>query len=377
MKLFKSKSCFICIILVFILSFSLTLPNFMSSKNSISTRDINVNEIGLMSYEEKVTQLMNSFDNYSLNNDDFQISFEAYNDISNFDFSGIEYLSTDADNTIKKYKTNLDLENEKFYIITEYIQDNAVVFTENIETIPYYDEYENDYFILMPDGTNVSLSESLSSNSFNECSATLAALGIALTAAEVAVLLTAVVVIAAPVIVEVVNVVVTTVVSWVKSFWSWFRSLWTQKTTTVVTTTTSIALSYTISISQTKVEAKPYDKSMHFELNKYYIAIADTDDGLLYVSQSAIDNLSALAVLTNSTFVKSAHKGSNKSFVVSLYTQTNANASLIATEAGTILGSPGAIHHFANKTGYFNHYHPGQSYTDLSHPHVFYGTPKV
>lgn len=73
----------------------------------------------------------------------------------------------------------------------------------------------------------------------------------------------------------------------------------------------------------------------------------------------------------------SAHKGSNKTFVISLYALNNESALLIATEAGTILGNPGALHHFATKTGYFNHYHPGATYTSLSHPHVFYGTPKI
>ena len=100
--------------------------------------------------------------------------------------------------------------------------------------------------------------------------------------------------------------------------------------------------------------------------------MADTDDGLLYVALKAISNISALAILTTSYYVKSVHKGSDKSFVINLYTPTNAVASLIATEAGTILGNPGAIFHSATKTGYFNHFHPGLTYTDLSHPHVFF-----
>ena len=99
---------------------------------------------------------------------------------------------------------------------------------------------------------------------------------------------------------------------------------------------------------------------------------------MLYVSSEPIDNLSALAILTTSTYVKSAHKGSNKSFVVSLYSPdpSGAAAALIANEAGTILGKPGAVHHLANRHGYFDHYHPCNEYTSESKPHVFYGTPK-
>ena len=118
---------------------------------------------------------------------------------------------------------------------------------------------------------------------------------------------------------------------------------------------------------------------MKFESSKYYIAIADTDDDLLYVSPTSIGELEALAILTTSTFVKSAHKGSNKSFVVSLYTPdtSGSDAYLIAAEAGAILGSPGAIYHEAKEVGYFKHYHPGLKYTDFSHPHVFFGLPRA
>lgn len=384
MKLLKKKTVFVSMFLVFVLCLSFLLPSFAYVNNDLDTRNIDVNEIGTLSYEEKAQQLLNTFDEYSILNDENTISFEGYVDISSFDFSGIQYLSTTADTTIKKYKTDLDIDNEKFYIITEYIQDDVVVYSEKVETTPYYDEYEDDYYISMPDGTNVSLSENLSTENFNECSVTLAALGIALTAKEVAVLLSAVVVVAAPVIVEVVNVVVTTIVSWVRSFWSWFRSLFTKKTTTVVSTTVTTTISYTLTLSysdtQTKVEAKPFDKTHHYEPSKYYFAIADTTDGLLYVSQVPIDNLYALSILTTSTYIKSAHKndldknGNQKEFVVSLYTPAKIDALYIATEAGTILGSPGAIHHDAPKLGYFNHYHPGLKY---SHPHVFYGTPKI
>lgn len=378
MKLFKNKAMFTSIFLALILCLSFVMPSFLETKQNVATREIDVNNIGIMSYEEKVEKVLNSFDEYSIDNNDTQITFEAINDVSDFDFSGIQYLSTNADTTIKKYKTNLDVANEKFEIITEYIQDDEVVYSETTETTPYYDEYADDYYIAMPDGTSVSISETLASNNLNECSVILLALGLTLTTTEIALLLTAVVIVATPVVVEVVSVVLTEVATWANSFWRWLKRA--AKATMVATTiTTSVALSYTISVSQTKVEAKPYDKTIKLDLDKYYVAIADTDDGLLYISSKPIDNISALAILTTSTFVKSAHKGSNKSFVVSLYSPdpTGTAACLIASEAGTILGSPGAIYHDAKKIGYFKHYHPGIKYTSLSHPHVFFGAPKI
>ncbi len=357
-----------------VLSLTFLVPSFFETKQSVATRDIDVGSIGTLSYEEKVNKLLATFDDYSVENNDTSITFEASTDISGLDFSGIQYLSTNAEITVKRYRTNLDIENKKFEVVTEYIQDEKTMFCETIETTPYYDEYTDDYYIEMPDGTSVSVSESLSHDNFNECSATLVLAGTA-----VAVLLAAVVIVAAPVISEVVEVVVVKIVSWVRSFWGWFRSLWTSKTTTQTTTTVTISLSYSVTIANTKYEAKPYDKTKKYDASKYYVAIADTDDGLLYVSTIPVDTLSALAVLTSSSYVKSAHKGSNKSFVISLYSAdaTGASACLIATQAGTILGSAGAVFHDAKKLGYFNHYHPGANYSSISHPHVFFGTPKA
>ena len=113
-----------------------------------------------------------------------------------------------------------------------------------------------------------------------------------------------------------------------------------------------------------------------YENEKYYVAIADTVDGFLYVSDIALSDEEALAVLTTSTFVTGAtanKKGIFPQLVVSLYTPNWYDAYLIACAAGTILGNPGATHHTANRIGYYNHYHPGEIYLDTSKPHVFYG----
>lgn len=138
MNLFKKKTFITSIFLTLILCCSFLLSNFFNSRQDINTRNINVNEIGTLSYEEEIKKLLDTFDNYSFDNSDTQISFEAEKDISNFDFNGLQYLSTNADSTIKKNRTNLDIENEKFEIITEYVQDNIVVYTETTETHHYY-----------------------------------------------------------------------------------------------------------------------------------------------------------------------------------------------------------------------------------------------
>ena len=239
--------------------------------------------------------------------------------------------------------------------------------------------------IEMPDGEIISVSETLCAESLDNCSVTVAVAGGGgavvgtVTTVTVVALMVVLVIVAEPVIEETVEVIKTTVVSWVKGLKKWFKSLWKKKTKTVEQTVVTTELSYSISIAQTKCLAKPYSKEMPFKNDMYYVAVADTDDNLLYVDAvNPISEMEALAILTNASYVKSAHKGSNKSFVISIYTLDSSLALNIATNAGTMIGSPGAIHHEAKKIGYFNHYHPGLQYLDeLSSPHAFYGSPKA
>lgn len=360
-----------------VMTLSLLLPTAISAKEGkeIATRDINVEELGMLSYEDKAEEILSNFDDYEISNEGTTISLDATVDLSDSIIPSTAELSDSAETTIKKYGVDLDLENEKFYILVQYYQDSELVQEERVETTPYYDEYLDDYFVEMPDGTTVSMYETLMSSNLEECCATIVVAGVALTAYEAAVLLAGLVIIATPVIVNVVTVVVETIVTWVRSFWRWFKSLWTAKTTTRVVTTVTQAISYTVSIANTQVDVKRYDNSRRFETGKYYVAIGDTADGFLYVSEAEISELEAVAILTTVTYVTGATRKANGQFpqlVVSIYTPSGTDALKVATMAGTILGIPGATHHPATRPGYFNHYHPGSVYT---HPHAFYGTP--
>ena len=373
MKKFITAMFMLCV-----MTLSVVLPSFVDAKKEeIATRDINVEALSMLTYEDKVEEILGNFDEYEISTDEKTVSLDAVVDLSGSTIANDEALAGDAETTLKKYSVDLDIENEKFYIVVQYCKGEEVVSEEKIETTPYYDEYSDDYFVEMPDGTTISMYETLMGSNLDECSVLIIA-GVALTAKEAAVLLAAVAIVAYPVIQKVVTVIVETIVTWVRSFWRWFKSLWTAKTVTKTTTVISQAISYSISIANTKVDVKKYEKSRKFEDGEYYVAIADTADGFLYVSDYKLDEVQALAILTSSTYVTGATKGKNGAFpqlVLSLYTPNGYDAYLIAVEAGTILGDAGAIHHAAHRTGYFNHYHPGSTYTSLSHPHVFYGQP--
>ena len=374
----KTRNIITAMAMLVVMTLSLLLPTVITAKEEVATRDINVSELGMLSYEAKAEEILGNFDNYEISNDEKTVSLEAEVDLSGSIIVNNTELSADASTTIKKYAVDLDMENEKFYILVQYLQDDVIVHEERVETTPYYDEYTDDYLVEMPDGTTISMYETLNSSNLDECCATIMVLGVALTAKEAAVLLAAVVIVAAPVITNVVTVIVETIVTWVKSFWSWFKSLWTAKTTTKTTTVVTQTISYTISIAGTQVDVKKYDNNRRFDEGEYYVAIADTADGFLYVSDYKLNDIQALAILTSSTYVTGATRNRNGVYpqlCVSLYTANGYDAFQIAVEAGTILGDPGAVHHFANRAGYFHHYHPGSTYTDLSHPHVFYGQP--
>ena len=371
MKVFKKS--ILPIFLTLTLCFCLIIPSFLSTKEQTVVRNIDVEEIGAVSYEEKVEQLLGQFDEYNFDTSGDSITFEGVIDISSFDLYGVNFLSSNADTTIKKYKTNLDAENEKFYVVTQYIQDNIVVYEESVESKPYYDENSDDYYVEMPDGSVVSVYNSLMENNFNEC---LVLTTTAVAATELALLLASTVIICSPTITTTITTVVTTIVSWVKSFFSWFRSLFTRKTTKQITQVVTTTITYTITIAGTQIKAEKFEDSKDYEESKYYIAIADTADGFLYVTKESVSDTVALAILTTATYVTGATKNSHGVFpqlVISLYTKNGYDAYLIAVEAGTILLNPGATHHIANRTGYYNHYHPGGDKTHMGKPHVFYG----
>ena len=357
----------ICLMLVMCACF--IFPCFINTKqnNNLAQRNIDVEQIGMLSYEEKVSEILDSFDSYDISVNESGVLFEANVTLNLSDITGFEFLSTNSSTVLKKYKTELDIENEKFYIITEYWDNETLLESEKIETIPVYDESADDYYITMPDGTCVSVAETLETETVNNCIA--ATMTVA--SATAVYLLAATIIVATPVITQVVTQVITVVYSWVRSFFSWFKSLFTKKATQVVTTTVTQTITYPISIAGTKTECKPYDEKK-IEENKYYIAIGDTDDKLLYVSQIAIDEVAALAILTTVTKVTSAH-GTGKQFTVSIYTKNSTTAMNLALTAGTLIGDPGVVHHPATRPGYFSHYHPGANY---SHPHAFYGSAK-
>ena len=350
----------------------MSLSTYFQTENSLKMRTIDTEEIGTLSYNEQIDKMLDEFDYYTYDFENNEVKFSASVMKNLSDFTGYQLLNTIDDSEItKNFRTNFNCDTQEFTLITEYVQNEQVLKTIEQIVEPVFDEDVNDYFIVLDDGTKLSVAQTLQLDNLNTCVALVD--DAAILAVAVVAIFAITIVVAAPEIVKAVETVVTTVVTWVKSFWSWFCSLWKPKTKTVVSTITTTSITYPVTIDNTTYKLKKYEKGRYFDEKLYYLAIADTDDGLMYMSTVHVKEEVALAVLCKETLVNSGHQHSSKKFVLSVYTVNQQIADNLATKAGGILQCPGRVFHKATKVGYFNHFHPGAVYHE---PHCFFGYPR-
>ena len=369
----KLKTIIVSTFLGLILCLTAVIPNFFNISVSLPTRDVDVDNIGTLSYNEKVEELLSTFTTYSATAEDDMIYFEAEQELDLNAIAQLSFVSSTEDPVTVKYKTRLDVVNEKFYIVSEYIQNGIVVELIETETQPEYEEYSDDYYIVMPDGTKTSVKETFSQENLDEC-LVMTATATATAAYAAAALLAATIVVMAPTIIETVTVVITQVVSWIRSFFGWFRSLFTKKTTYVATTTTTITATPAITIAGTRVEtiAKTRDEVMVLDPDYYYLCFADPTNGKMYFSVNEIDYNTALAIMMYPVLVPCIGN-SNKDMVASVFCIYQAMAYNLAVAAGIANTLP---ENHGIGIGYYWHYHSVHTaWTRQGHyarPHAFY-----
>ena len=322
----------ILVALVFLAVSLLSIAIRSTTISELQTRTIDVAEIGTLSYEEKVDQLLTDFDVYSYDFQDDIITFtgEFTRDLT--DFLNYQQLSTiDGTPVTKKYSTTFNCEEEVFTLITTYSQNGIVINQTSDSVVPVYDEALNDYFITLDDGSKISVSESLELDNMENCVAIVAAVPLAVVAAALAVTI----VVAAPTIVQHIETVVTTVVSWVRSFWSWFCSLWKPVTKTVTTTSVTTVATPSITIDKTtyktKVETMTNVKDRKlYPAGKFYLCFVNGKT--LYMSLVPLTESNAIAVLMTGIVVNDTNNG--KAMLGSTFTQLRADAYRVAAAAG-------------------------------------------
>lgn len=385
----KIKNIFISCFLSLIMSLSFILPTIISSKESLKIREINVNELGTLSYEEKVKKILEPFNSYNGTINDNELEFEATIETENLENNTLNLKNVNSNEKItKKFKTRLDIENERFFIITQYIQDKKIVYKEEFETIPQYDVDSDDYIIEMPDGELISMRSQLEKDSFNECLATEMAVGAVSKAAAdavigaaaanpvgaVVVLLAATIIVCSPTIRTTISTIVTQVVSWVRSFFRWFKSLFKKVTTYVTSQVITQTLSPAISIDNVKYETKELTKDIVLTLSlvSYYLCFADPTNGKMYISILPIDYNIALTIMSCPILVPCIGN-SNKEMVASIFSVNQIFAYEVTVNAGIYNIVP--ENHGVSK-GYYWHYHsiyevPTKQGT-MARPHAFF-----
>ncbi len=359
-KLLNAITCFLLAVVclfsgIFYNKDTTSLPNAAT----VAVRDLNVNEIGSLSYEEKVEEILSEFDVYSYDYDDTTVQFHGTLTKDFSDFSGFEYLNTlDETKITRTFITKFNGVNNTFSLLITTTQNEEIIEQIEEEVVPIYDEIADDYYIVLDDGTTISVTETLILNNLNPCIA-----GIDDIAIGGLVVISMLAIAAAPSLQDALK----PVYNEIKSFFKWVGSLFRKDEAPAKETFT-----YHVSYQGNDYALKAYAATRFFDLKSYYLALADTDDGLLYVSTKPVSRKHAISAFTASTYVTSVHKGSNKKFVLSVYTPLDNMAYDVALSAGEAIGDPGVLPHPTDKPGYFNHYHPGGSY---NHPHCFYGTP--
>lgn len=361
----------------FLMCLSFILPCITSAKNTLTERDVNVNELGMMSYEEKVEKILEPFDSYGGKVDEERLQFESTMEIVKTE-NNLQFLTSvqTGQVIVKKFNTTLDTENEVFNIITNYIVDDEIIYTEEIETIPYYDEEIDDYFIEMPDGEIVSVKSQLLNDSIDNCLAMEAAMvgTVGAAAAGVVLLLAATIIVCDPTTTTTITNVMVQVVSWVRSFFRWFRSIFKKVVTYITSQVITQTLTPAISVSDVKYETKELTKDMVKTLNAsaYYLCFADPTNGKMYISILQIDYDTALTIMCVPTLVPCIGN-SNKDMIASIFTISEIMAYEIAVQAGIYSIVP--KNHGQNK-GYYWHYHSIYEVATrqgmLARPHAFF-----
>lgn len=377
MQFLKRKSIYASLILVLILSLSFMLGSYLNSSNQLATREVDVDSIGTLSYEEKVEKLLNDFDMYSYEFNANTLSFNGEVTRSVGYFSKFDFLSTTTNSEVtQKYSTQLDLEEERFVLIISYYQNNELIEKTEQETTPIFDSEKNDYFIKLDNGQLLSVSETMNKNNMDNCIALVDDAAVLLTAA-----LALTVVAAAPYIANVVTTVVTQVISWVRSFFWWLRSLFVK---TVVTTVVTQVASPSITIANTtyRTEAKTKADIQALDPSLYFAAFADPTNGKMYLTVIPIEEAAAVAIL-NTPIVVPCIGDTSRTMIASTYTFYEVNALRVASVVGLNARTPAWAPEVHGSGGYFWHYHTISSAITLgkggveqiSNPHSFFGLP--
>ncbi len=339
-----------------------------------------------MTYEEKVNELLSQFDDYQTNISGKELHF--YGNIqTSYSESKIEYLADTNERLQKDYSASFDIETGIVTLLVTYSDEENIIKSTSYEAEPYYVEEDNDYYFDI-DGEVYSISNMVMEGKINNCIAGVddaAVVGGCVVLLAGAFLLT--VITSDPTyqrsVTNVITQITEQITTVVKSILSWFKSIVQTivryVTKTIVTTIETVKTIYNITVASIAFTLEEATNAKYQDNGKYYLALADTVDGKVYMSGLEISKDFAIAVLSTGSLVSVATKSSVKVYL-STYTFREADARDIALRASSKLGMSSVVMHPAHissgRSGmYFKHFHPCYPYQHSAHS--FYDVPVI
>ena len=152
MQFLKRKSIYTSLILVLILSLSFMFGSYLNSSNQLATREVDVDSIGTLSYEEKVEQLKSKFNNIDVDEDENSFYFSG-----ELKFSTLELLSTnyEGENVIEKYNSVINKEDESITISKELMVNDETESFVSEKFLTEYDELTDTYYLVEQNGNKI------------------------------------------------------------------------------------------------------------------------------------------------------------------------------------------------------------------------------
>ena len=145
---------------------SIVLPSISNSQNQLSTRSINAEELGTLSYEEKVDNLSEQFANVQTESDGDDFYFSGEINYSEIDLLSTEYEDSDV---TKNINAKLSTSEETIEISNDVVIDGEHVFEESFKFSTEYNEETEELFIVDENGDKVNILEELKEENIEEC----------------------------------------------------------------------------------------------------------------------------------------------------------------------------------------------------------------
>lgn len=163
MKTLNKKFIIISLFLALVLALPFVLSGFSNSV-SVSTRTINVSEIGTLSYEEKIEKIKSEFDSYEIDDQENFTTFTA-------EIKNISYLSSDNnDSEVKEqFSSCLNKIEETISISNSLIVDGEKIEENNQEFTAYYDEILDTVYLVDSNGNKIDILKEFQESNKDEC----------------------------------------------------------------------------------------------------------------------------------------------------------------------------------------------------------------